>query len=317
MQLFKNPFIVATNLPGIVEILLDSPWPGGSFWEASVSQTFDGTYTDIHVFNNAAPAFGPIRSIGGFQHPGVTAAQLGFIQGQSKGFRSRGTSWIFGRADYDLGGPPDPLIEDAQFYLRLRRLDFINGGPAGSSPGAGTTYDDADVTKDFAALGVQSGDVLVIESGGNAGEYLIDTVGVGSLTLDGGTPLPGASGPEAYLILRQAIVAGGLTLTFLIPRPYWHHSPHPALVVEADAPSGGALEDSAVLALPGSSSGLSIRNQEAGGGTDLVVALDDDGPEVTIQPQDALPSPLDLASTHLVAVRGAGAPAQFRLVATY
>jgi hypothetical protein len=316
MQLFKNPFIVATNLPGVVEVLLTEVSPKGSYWEAAFSQTFDGTYTTVHTFNPAGGGveLPPIRSIDGFLHPGVTATQLGYIQGQSKGLRSRGVSWIFGRPDYNLGGPPVPLVEDAQFFMRVRRLDTIDGGSAGSSPGAGTTYNDA--TKDFPALGVSAGDVLIIEAGGNAGEYLIDTPNIGSLTLDVGTPLPGASGPEPYRILRPGPAAGGAHVNYLIPRPYWNHGCNPGLTVEAAAPNGASIADSEVVALPQRATNISIKNQEAAGGNDLIVALDDDGPEFAVQPQETLPWPLDL-STHLVALRGNGGAVDFRLIASY
>ena len=218
--------------------------------------------------------------------------------------------------DTTLLGGVDGLIQDAQFFLRLRRFDPIIGlTGSGTSAGAGVTYDDADATLDFVAAGVLAGDLLIITSGANTGEYIIDTPGVGTLTLDASTSLPSASAGDDYQIVRLGVVSGGLTRSFLIPRPYWHHSPTPVLMVSAVAPSGGDVTDSSLLVLPQTCQFLTIQNLETPAGTSLFIATDDDGPEIEVIAGDRLEN-LEM-STHLLALRGDSATAAFNVLASY
>lgn len=307
MQLFKSPFQILSNYPGLVELLLLDGSPS-SIWETALSQTFDGSYTDVHQVGGAI--FEGIRR--GFKHPSLTQAQMQVIYGQSTGLRSRGSSWIFGRTNYD---PSPALVEDAQCFARVRRLDLRYGTPSdsGTSPGAGTTWSDAGV--DFPALGVSAGDTLVILSGANAGQYLVASSAVGSITLDATTALGGSSGPDSYEVYSTENFGGGANRNYLIPAPYWNRAYKPILSVEATAPNGASIAESEILVFPRSSTSLTIRNLEAGGGTDLVIALDDDGPEITI-PGGELSDDI-VSSAHMIAVRGNGGTADFSIVATF
>ncbi len=312
MQLFKNPFQIATNFPGLVEILLTDQQPS-SLWEVAVSQTFDGTYTTLHAFNPTGVQRPPLRGSVGFKEPGITNAQLAPISGQSTGLRRGAASWILDRAGLVA---PATLTQDAQHFMRLRRFDPVTArSGTGTSPGVGTTYNDSDAGLDYAALGVLAGDLLIITSGPEAGEFLIDTPGVGTLTLDGGTALSGASAADDYEIVRPEVFGGGLNRNFLIPRPYWHHAPKPVLIVNSVAPDGANVAEAEVLVLPQTCQFMTIQNLNAPAGDSLFFATDDDGPEIELIAGDRMEN-LDV-SAHLITLRGDGGTAPFNLILTF
>ncbi|MFH0911912.1 MAG: flagellar filament capping protein FliD [Planctomycetota bacterium] len=97
-----------------------------------------------------------------------------------------------------------------------RRNLFTTVQTSGAVAAPGVVF--SDVTKDFAALGVEAGDRLVIESGANAGTYDITNVGATDLEVDGagfGSADPAVSyrilKPGPVGTIRVEEVGGGTT----------------------------------------------------------------------------------------------------------
>lgn len=87
----------------------------------------------------------------------------------------------------------EKLVSDIEVWLNIILLDTQHTGQTA----IGTTFTDSG--KDFTALGVASGDKLVLESGADTAIYVIDTVGTTTLTVTGSGFTAAATGLDYHI----------------------------------------------------------------------------------------------------------------------
>jgi len=88
------------------------------------------------------------------------------------------------------------------------------------------------------------------------------------------------------------------------------------VTIAGTAPSAGSSAGSLQLDLPRLSQDFRVINQEAGGGADLYIATEQDGPEQLIPPGTSLPYTNFLGTQGSIWVRGGGATADFSAIFT-
>lgn len=87
------------------------------------------------------------------------------------------------------------------------------------------------------------------------------------------------------------------------------------VIIHGEAPTGATVANSMRLDLPYRMRNVVIRNNEAAGGTELMVATAEGGPEITVAPQDK--ADFFDGSVGSLLVRGAGATVDFSATMTH